>query len=153
MLCLGVFSIVPSKSDPNLGARCPSYFLSGPNSFQYCDAVVFEGWIFRARVRITSPIWASIHPVWRRCSSFPYREVCAVLGPCQTRDRGSDSRSSLDPHSKDLHPQAVEHARLTWFWVLLPEQKDLVGRDETLHLIILQRNIPSSKRKPTWVPD
>jgi len=31
--------------------------------------------------------------------------------------------------------------------------KDLIGGDDTLHLIILQRNIPSSKKKPTWVPD
>ena len=29
---------------------------------------------FRARARITSHVWASIHPVWRRCSSFPYEE-------------------------------------------------------------------------------
>ena len=28
----------------------------------------------RARERIPSPIWASIHPVWRRCSSFQYEE-------------------------------------------------------------------------------
>ena len=26
------------------------------------------------RARITSPVWASIHPVWRRGSSFPYEE-------------------------------------------------------------------------------
>ena len=30
------------------------------------------------------PICTSIHPVWRRCSSFPYQGVCAVLAPCQT---------------------------------------------------------------------
>ena len=28
----------------------------------------------RARARITSPVWALIHPVWQRCSSFPYEE-------------------------------------------------------------------------------
>ena len=28
----------------------------------------------RVRARIPSPVWASIHPVWRRCSSFPYEE-------------------------------------------------------------------------------
>ena len=28
----------------------------------------------RVRARITSPVWASIHPVWRRGSSFPYAE-------------------------------------------------------------------------------
>ncbi len=38
----------------------------------------------KGRAKITSPVWASIHPVWRRCSSFPYRGVCAVLAPCQT---------------------------------------------------------------------
>jgi len=38
----------------------------------------------RVCARITSPVWASIHPVWQRCSSFPYRGVCAVLAPCQT---------------------------------------------------------------------
>jgi len=29
---------------------------------------------------------------------------------------------------RDLHPQAVEHARGTWFWALLPKQKGLVAR-------------------------
>jgi len=31
---------------------------------------------------------------------------------------------------RDFHPQAVEHARRTWFWGLLPKQKDLGCRDE-----------------------
>ncbi len=29
----------------------------------------------------------------------------------------------------------------TWFWVLLPKQKDFVCRGETLHLIILENNL------------
>jgi len=28
----------------------------------------------RARAKITSHVWALIHPVWQRCSSFPYEE-------------------------------------------------------------------------------
>jgi hypothetical protein len=28
----------------------------------------------RVRAKITSPVWVAIHPVWRRCSSFPYAE-------------------------------------------------------------------------------
>lgn len=32
---------------------------------------------------------------------------------------------------RDFHPQAVEHARRTWFGVLLPKQKDLPPRGNT----------------------
>ncbi len=48
------------------------------------ESQIFSLFNFRARAKITFYVWASVYPVWRRCSSFPYRGVCAVLVPCQT---------------------------------------------------------------------
>jgi len=44
---------------------------------------------------------------------------------------------------RDFHPQAVEHARRTWFWVLLPKQKGLAWRGET-------RQPRTSRQQESW---
>jgi len=77
----------------------------------------------RARARITSSVWASIHPVWQRCSSFPYRGVCAVPAPCQTGVSAPKQRKLFlrEPSPVNSfhhsHLTALKFARCVWpFW-------------------------------------
>ncbi len=62
----------------------------------------------RVRARITSPVWASIHPVWPRCSSFPYEEYAQssrlARQVSQHPDRGS--YSCANPKTKYYGGQA-----------------------------------------------
>ena len=54
----------------------------------------------RARARITSSVWASIHPVWRRCSSFPYEEYAqsSRLARRASQHPNRGSYSCANPH-------------------------------------------------------
>jgi len=86
--------------------------------------------VLRVRARIPSPVWASIHPVWRRCSSFPYEEYAQssrlARQASQHPNRGSYScanpKSTLRA-SKGLRPcwtDPSERLRACFFEHSLP---------------------------------
>jgi len=65
-------------------------------------------------------------------------------GPESASRRGLFERSEFPRHlirAGGRGTRRVAHGR-KWFWVLLPKQKDLVCRGETLHLIISQIILP-----------
>ena len=56
--------------------------------------------------------WAGIrpamHPAWRRCSSLEYRQVFAVVAPCQPGASPASVRARRTPQS--TNPDAVRAA-------------------------------------------
>ncbi len=62
----------------------------------------------RVRARTTSPVWMSIHPVWRRCSSFPYEEYAQSSRLAKQAshhpNRGSCSCANPDSVRRRRHP-------------------------------------------------
>ncbi len=60
--------------------------------------------MIRARARIPSPVWASIHPVWRRGSSFPYEEYAQFsrLARQVAQHLNMGSYFCANPHDADL---------------------------------------------------
>jgi hypothetical protein len=101
----------------------------------------------RVRARTTSPVWMSVHPVWRRCSSFPYEEYAQssrlASQASHHPNRGSCSCANPDSGWKQRHPgePVSEQARRgtahgqKWFWFLLPKQKGLVARGRNPSII------------------
>ncbi len=67
--------------------------------------------LLRARAKITSPVWASIHPVWLRCSSFPYGEYAQssrlARQVSQHPNRGSDSCANPCQFPPRPHPNTI----------------------------------------------
>ncbi len=80
----------------------------------------------RVRARITSPVWTSIHPVWRRCSSFSYEESAQSSRLARQAShhphRGSYSCANPDSGRRRRHPeendQNVRQRRFRPFAVL-----------------------------------
>ncbi len=68
---------------------------------------LFKGQGLWVRARITSYVWASIHPVWRRCSSFPYEEYAqsSRLARQASQNPNMGSYSCANPFLNTMSPK------------------------------------------------